>query len=156
VARSNVRPAGPGETSRCFEIAERLPLYFSVSGLEILRGDLEAHDVVVADDDGSVVGFVTLNRKSTAVREISWLAVDPSVHSEGVGSQLIDEAEELCRGDGVSILEVKTLAEKDGASNYEGTRRFYERHGFSLLDVIDPFPGWDPGNPCAIYVKALR
>jgi GNAT superfamily N-acetyltransferase len=152
---TTIRPATRDESSRCFEIAERLPLYFSASGLEILRGDLEVHDVVIAENDGAVVGFVTLDRKSPAVREISWLAVDPSVQSAGVGSLLVGEAESLCKTEGASILEVKTLAEKEGASNYEGTRRFYERHGFSLLEVIDPFPGWDPGNPCAIYVKAL-
>jgi hypothetical protein len=23
------------------------------------------------------------------------------------------------------------------------------------IDVIDPLPGWQPGNPCAIYVTVL-
>jgi hypothetical protein len=32
-------------------------------------------------------------------------------------------------------------------------------HGTTLLghiDTIDPLPGWEPGNPAAIYVAALR
>jgi hypothetical protein len=28
-------------------------------------------------------------------------------------------------------------------------------YAIACLEIIDPFPGWDPGNPCAIYVKAL-
>jgi hypothetical protein len=24
------------------------------------------------------------------------------------------------------------------------------------VDTIDPLPGWEPGNPAAIYVAALR
>ncbi len=23
------------------------------------------------------------------------------------------------------------------------------------LETVDPYPQWEPGNPCAIYVKAL-
>ena len=64
-------------------------------------------------------------------------------------------AEALVRRDGASVLEVKTLGASSDATNYDGTRRFYERHGFVLLEEIDPFPGWEPGNPCAIYVKAV-
>jgi GNAT superfamily N-acetyltransferase len=150
-----VRKATTDELARCYEIAESLPLYFSASGLEILSADLKSQDVLVSEDDDRIGGFITLDRKSDAVREIGWLAVDPDAQGEGAGSALIEAAEEQSRSDGARILEVKTLAPKEGASNYDGTRRFYERHGFVCLEVIDPFPGWDPGNPCAIYVKAL-
>jgi len=36
------------------------------------------------------------------------------------------------------------------------TRVFYERSGFVYVDTIDPLPGWQPGNPAAIYVAAIR
>jgi hypothetical protein len=39
---------------------------------------------------------------------------------------------------------------------YEATRAFWERNGFVHVDTIDPLPGWEPGNPAAIYVAALR
>jgi hypothetical protein len=39
---------------------------------------------------------------------------------------------------------------------YEATRAFWERNGFIHVDTIDPLPGWEPGNPAAIYVAALR
>ena len=38
---------------------------------------------------------------------------------------------------------------------YERTRQFYTRRGFCLVDVIEPYPGWDEWNPCAVYVRAL-
>jgi hypothetical protein len=28
--------------------------------------------------------------------------------------------------------------------------------GFVQVDTIDPLPGWNPGNPAAIYVAALE
>lgn len=139
----------------CADIAARNPEYFNASGLVQLGRDLDVHEIVVARRDERVVGFMTLHRKSDAVSEISWLAVDPDVQGAGVGSELVGKAVEGCRADGVRLLEVKTLAPLDDPTNYDGTRRFYERHGFALVEVVDPFPGWEPGNPCAIYVKAV-
>ncbi len=58
--------------------------------------------------------------------------------------------------DGVSVVEVKTLDSSAGYQPYEGTRAFWERRGFVYVDTIDGLPGWDPGNPAAIYIAALR
>ena len=55
----------------------------------------------------------------------------------------------------VRLVMVKTLAPTVDYPPYALTRRFYEKNGFALIDVIDPYPKWDPGNPCAIYVRAL-
>lgn len=55
----------------------------------------------------------------------------------------------------LGAIEVKTL---DGSSGYEpdiGTRAFWEHMGFVQIDCIDPLPGWQPGNPSAIYVLPL-
>jgi hypothetical protein len=36
-----------------------------------------------------------------------------------------------------------------------GARAFWGRRGFVQVDTIDPLPGWQPGNPSAIYIAAL-
>ena len=51
--------------------------------------------------------------------------------------------------------EAKTLDRSSGYRPYEATRAFWERNGFVHVDTIDPLPGWEPGNPAAIYVAAL-
>ena len=48
------------------------------------------------------------------------------------------------------------LGRSSGYRPYEATRAFWERSGFVYVDLIDPLPGWQPGNPAAIYVAALR
>ena len=58
--------------------------------------------------------------------------------------------------DGISVVEAKTLDRSSGYRPYEATRAFWERNGFVHVDTIDPLPGWEPGNPAAIYVAALR
>ena len=58
--------------------------------------------------------------------------------------------------DRISVVEAKTLDRSSGYRPYEATRAFWERNGFVHVDTIDPLPGWEPGNPAAIYVAALR
>lgn len=57
---------------------------------------------------------------------------------------------------GVSVVEVKALDRSAGYPPCEATRAFWERRGFVQVDTIDPLPGWEEGNPAAIYVAALR
>jgi hypothetical protein len=54
------------------------------------------------------------------------------------------------------MVEVKTLDASSGYEPYVATRAFWERRGFVQIDCIDPLPGWDHGNPSAIYARALR
>jgi hypothetical protein len=56
---------------------------------------------------------------------------------------------------GTRLLEVKTLSPQADYQPYQATRRFYDENGFLLIDIIDPYPGWEPGNPCALYAKIL-
>ena len=53
------------------------------------------------------------------------------------------------------MVEAKTLDSSSGYQPYEATRAFWERNGFVHIDTIDPLPGWEAGNPAAIYVAAL-
>lgn len=151
-----IRRATVAEHASCVAIGRALPDYFSSEGIELMGRDLDLHDTLVAARSESIIGFVVIERKSAAVMELLWLAVRPDEQGAGVGSALIEMALEDARRAEMVALEVKTRAATPGrGSNYVRTRRFYERHGFVLLDVIDPFPGWMPGNPCAIYVRSV-
>jgi len=50
------------------------------------------------------------------------------------------------------VLYVKTYGGWD-YEPYVATRRFYEALSFTLLWVVDPYPGW--GDPAAIYATCL-
>ena len=118
--------------------------------------DLEAHDTWVIEQSGKIMGFAVCERKSGLAAEILWLSVLPEEQGRGLGSALIAALVADARRAGVVALEVKTLAATVESPLYARTRHYYEGHGFILLDVIDPFPGWAPGNPCAIYVRPLE
>ena len=95
-------------------------------------------------------------RKSPGGAEILRMAVDPARRGRGGGTVLLDRMLDELAADEVSVVVTTTLDHSAGYPPYEVTRTFWERRGFIQIDTIDPLPGWQPGNPAAIYVAALR
>ena len=139
----------------CLSIARELPLYFTEPGIVAMRRDLQEHQIYLATYSDQVVGFASINPKNSQVAEISWMAVMPGRQHQGVGTLLINHIAGELKETGVRLLEVKTLAADVEYAPYELTRHFYERRGFVHLETIDPYPEWEPGNPCAIYIKIM-
>jgi GNAT superfamily N-acetyltransferase len=84
------------------------------------------------------------------------MAVDAGWRGRGHGTTLLGHVLDHLAAAGISVVEVKTLDASSGYLPYEATRAFWERNGFVHVDTIDPLPDWEPGNPAAIYVAALR
>ena len=152
---STTRRGAPSDHPACLAIGAALPDYFTPAGLVQMAHDLTVHEVWVREQAGTIVGFVIVERKVSPVLEIVWLAVAPDQQGQGHGSALIAALAVHATRESIALLEVKTLAATVESPRYARTRQFYERRGFVLLDVIDPYPGWSPGNPCALYVRIL-
>jgi GNAT superfamily N-acetyltransferase len=138
------------------DIVDRLPEYFTDDVPAKVREDLRAHQGRVIVDDGDLVGFSVVERRSAAAAEILWMAIAPVRRGRGAGTQLLAHIIDELRADDCTVVEVKTLDRSANYPPYEGTRAFWERRGFVQIDTIDPLPGWQPGNPCALYVAALH
>lgn len=134
----------------------RLAEYFTDDVPEKVSTALHAHHGWVIIDDDHLVGFSVVDRRSSAAAEILWMAIDPLRRGSGAGTTLLGHLIDELRADGVRLVEVKTLDRSADYPPYESTRAFWERQGFVHTDTIDPLPGWQPANPCAIYVAALR
>jgi len=143
------------QIDNCLSIARELPQYFMEQGIAAMSRDLHDHRLYIAEDSDQVLGFAAVQSKSNQVAEISWMAVKPAYQHRGVGTLLINRIVEDLQTEGVRLLEVKTLAPTVDYFPYALTRRFYESRGFVHLETIDPYPEWEPGNPCAIYVKVV-
>lgn len=139
----------------CLGIARGLPEYFTPSAIETMGRDLAAEELYVARCNLEPVGFVCVKEKSPDVFEILWMAVRKTRTGCGIGTLIMDNLYRNLKSQGARLVVVKTLAPTVDYPPYTRTRRFYEKNGFVLVDVIDPYPDWDPGNPCAIYVKVL-
>jgi GNAT superfamily N-acetyltransferase len=106
-----------------------------------LRQAIDSHEacVLVAEDDGALVGFCTGYQDLHSVRfgYRAWvedLAVDPERRSEGVGKALLDAAKAWGRERGATHLEL------DSAEARADAHRFYEREGAGYRSICF---GWE-------------
>jgi GNAT superfamily N-acetyltransferase len=151
-----IRAAGPGDARACAAIVRALPEHFTDDVPDEVVAHLAAgRGWVALDAAGAVAGFATVVPRTPRSVEITWMAVAPPARGRGVGTALLAEVVRALGEEGVALVEVKTLDASAGSAPYEATRAFWERRGFVLVDVIDPLPGWEEGNPAAIYVRAL-
>jgi ribosomal protein S18 acetylase RimI-like enzyme len=153
---TDIRGATSDDAEACVDIVRRLPEYFTPDTHEDVRRGISSERAWVAIEGGVVTGFVLVVIRFPRAAEITFAAVTPDRQGTGLGTRLVQHALAVLEGEGVAVVEVKTL---DASSNYEpyvSTRAFWERRGFVQIDCIDPLPGWRPGNPSAIYVAALR
>jgi len=147
--------ASADDLNRILEIVGGLPDYFTSDVPGKIRSDFPLCWSLVIVEDGVVAGFVVVDWRSSEVAEFLWAAVDAGRRDAGLGTRLVDDVLATLFDDGVHLVELKTLDSSSGYQPYEATRAFWEGRGFLKIDVIDPFPGWQPGNPCALYVRAL-
>jgi GNAT superfamily N-acetyltransferase len=138
------------------DIVRSLPEFFTPDVPGTVRADFDTHSAWVAVEADQVIGFAVVDRRSTRAVEILWAAIRANRRGAGVGTRLIKEILGALAADGVSLVEVKTLDRTSDYPEYGPTRAFWERRGFVQIDTVDPLPGWQPGNPSAFYVAALR
>ncbi len=95
-----------------------------------LDGYIELGEVIVAIDEGSMVGHLQLvaGRSDDEV-EIKNMAVVEDRQGEGIGAALIARAVEMARAAGASQLRVST------ATASTGNLRFYQRQGFRMTEI---------------------
>lgn len=92
-------------------------------------------DVLVADDDGTVVGYVKLHQSIPLashghVLEMNGLAVDPAHQRRGVGRALIQAAGREAQHRGARKLSLRVLSPNVSA------RRLYESSGFTVEGIL--------------------
>jgi GNAT superfamily N-acetyltransferase len=150
-----VRPTTPADGPAIDAIVRGLPDFFTPDVPDLVAAELLHHESWVVTDGDEVAGFAVVDRRSPRAVEVTWAAVAAGRQGAGLGTRLLEAVlAELAAG-GVHLVEVRTLDASAGYAPYEATRGFWEARGFVQVDRIDPYPGWEPGNPCAIYVAAL-
>ena len=111
------------------------------------------HVWVTEDEDGRVVGFVTVGASRDADAragegELISIHVDPAIAGRGVGHALIQHGEAHLRELGHRAATLWVFEDNARA------RRFYERHGWQLEPDAGPGP-WTTWARSVRYRKAL-
>jgi ribosomal protein S18 acetylase RimI-like enzyme len=89
----------------------------------------ESENLLVADDDGTVVGFamgttIEKARSAWSYGHLVWLGIEPEYARSGIGSMLFNRFKRLMKKQGVRMLMVDTQADNAPAI------RFFRSKGF--------------------------
>lgn len=139
------------------EIAVALELFDEVFTTQA-RAPFDAGDGVESYEfigafsrEGDLTGYACYGATpgTLGTYDLYWIAVHPEHQGEGGGSRLLDEVERRLNEREARLLVVETSSRTD----YESTRRFYERRGYGECARISDFYAW--GDDRVIYAKQM-
>jgi len=137
VSKIVIRPAGVSER----EYLEALQTRASLSNprdreallahpdaIELPVSQIEAGQVLVAEQDGTVAGFAAILRRNDGDTELDGLFVEPSRWRQGIGRRLVEHCATVAR------LAQSTALHVIGNPQAQG---FYDRCGFECVGTAE-------------------
>jgi [ribosomal protein S18]-alanine N-acetyltransferase len=102
----------------------------------------------IAEQDGRIAGFLVADRQPPRAGHIITLDVVLACRRQGIGTLLMDAAEEWVRKQGLQLVYLET-----GADNVTA-QRFYVRRGYERYRIIDSY--YANGDAAWVMVKWLE
>jgi ribosomal protein S18 acetylase RimI-like enzyme len=154
-----IRPTRPDDTPALVALAEGTGV-FKPHELVALREVLddyhavhqrEGHCASTLERDGQVAGFAYHAPAAMTDRSwyLYWIAVDRRFQSLGLGAELLRHVEADIASKSGRLLFVETSS----LPNYEPTRRFYLRRGYSLACTLPDF--YADGDDLVVFGKRM-
>ena len=155
---TTIRALEPADAPACDAIIASLPYHF---GLEEGRRDCAAavrsQRGLVAEHDGEVIGFLTMEPRFDAAAEVTWMAVRADRRHGGVGRALMDRLAADLEAEGRRLLLVLTVSPNDPPDEipdgYKATRAFYAANGFVLAREFAGY--WGDHDTPVLLVRPL-
>jgi D-alanine-D-alanine ligase len=103
-----------------------------------------------AEMDGRLAGWICWGPTpcTMGTYDLYWMAVDPELQGQGIGSALMSEMERRL-ADVARLIVIETA----GRPDYAPTRGFYQAQGYQPVSVIPDF--YAPGDDQVVFVKSV-
>ena len=120
--------------------------------IDIVLKDKKQKDYTIycaVNDEDKLLGYICYGPSpmTEGTVDLYWIAVDPDLQDQGVGSLLIDFLE----GEVRKIQGRMALAETASIGEYEKTQRFYLQKGFKEVARVPDY--YYPGNDRITFCK---
>jgi len=158
VLRDQPRPADPARVGRLvaasgFFSADEVEVAVSLVDEALAKGCAESgyHFVFADDAAGGLAGYACFGPIAGTLEsgDLYWIAVDPSLRGQRLGTLLLAESERRLAKLGVRRVYVETSSRP----LYEPTRAFYLARGYRLEATLERFYG--PADGKLIFVRVL-
>ena len=134
-------------------ILEALPEWFGIEAAREEYIEESRHQYFIAAVENDIpIGFLCLKGTGKDTYEIAVMGVKKEYQHVGIGKQLFVAAKQNAKQQGISFLQVKTVA-MGHYEEYDQTNKFYLSLGFKEFEVFPTL--WDKHNPCQVYVMAI-
>jgi len=118
----------------------------------IAKGERSDYRFLFAERDGETIGYSCYGLIACTLcsHDLYWIAVDANTQRGGVGRRLLKATEQqiAALGPGQQVY-----IETSNRPQYQPTRTFYERCGYTVAGVFPDFYG--PGDDKVVYVRRL-
>ena len=102
----------------------------------------------VAEESGEVVGFLVADRQPQKVEHIVTVDVVEGWRRRGVGTLLMDAAENWAREEDLQFIYLET------AETNTAAQRFYEARGYRRVERVEDY--YSDGTPAWVMLKWFR
>ncbi len=116
--------------------------------LEKVQSLLQTGEFLVSDEEGVVIGCVYLEMRNDR-SYLGLLAVDPKLQNLGLGSKLMNAAEDHCRKAGSRFMDIQIVNLRNELPD------FYHRRGYVETGTAPFTAGLNPKLPCH-FVKMSK
>lgn len=138
----------------CDSILRNLPLWFGIeSAIVDYVKDVQTMETWVIYENDVAIGFASINIHFPQSAEVHVMGIRQEFHRKGIGYKLIETIENDLRKQGFKFLTVKTLSASRPNKEYDQTRNFYLKAGFTPLEEFKTL--WGASNPCLFLAKNL-
>lgn len=140
-----IRPIKKEDRYQLENILKRIDQFNEVEvsiALELLdiainKPEQDDYFIYIFDDNNTVLGYHCTGKRplTDGVYDLYWIVVAPDTQGKGVGSKLLQHAENLVKEKKGRWL----LAETSSKESYLFTRNFYEKHNYKIVTQINDF-----------------